>query len=700
MGNAAITVYSGVEYTVSDEITKDFFGGNFLFTTDRSDGTFAAKVDYLNVNLLRYPGGEMTETYFDVNNPDAIPVGEDRETLTEFLSFVGQHEITPVIVIPIKNYIKDGVSIAQAAAEIYDFVLRVTSGEFGDVKIDTFEIGNEYNIGEVQITAAEYGAYASAFALAIKDAAIYDVNVAVQGGSHWGWDVVGIGDNIEILDAFVTAGAVGAVDILSFHTYPNDFNDVEDQISTTMAPSVIEDWNVAAGKELDIFVSEWNLINNWDPAVRDNYGLAQASTLIKMTTEMLKMGVDMTALWGIQQNTKTELYGAEGDNNIRIAGELYRMLSESTVGTKVLDLPVDVIGNGQVAIFGFESASKTVIFLSALDILDNNSPFTVDLSISNLISDFTYVWGEKLSTPGKSYWHNGILEVSTFFPALDLVGDLTNLSVSFDKDYEVIKLVFVKDVIDDTPIHIVGDKINDIFVTGGGDDLVEAGGGDDNIITKIGDDSVFAGDGNDIVYSGGGDDVIWGGSGEDILVGREGSDSIDGGSGNDDLSGGKGEDILHGQEGDDRMRGGEDNDILYGGAGNDIVGGGKGNDLLYGDAGDDLLKGGPGDDTLFGGLGNDILRGSFGNDIIVGNDGDDILWGGEGVDVFVFSENSGTDTIRDFELGLDIIDLGDVLFQDVTQAITNTGLELSFGNSSVLVSSLTSYLEVDSFLIM
>lgn len=700
MGGAAITVYSGAEYTISDEITKDFFGGNFLFTTDRSDGTFAAKADYLNVNLLRYPGGEMTETYFDVNNPDAVPVGEERETLTKFLSFVGQREITPVIVIPIKNYIKDGVSITQAAAEIHNFVLRVTSGEFGDVKIDTFEIGNEYNIGQVQITAAEYGAYASAFALAIKEAAIYDVNVAVQGGSHWGWQEIGVADNVEILDAFITAGAIGAVDILSFHTYPRDFNDVKDQISTTMARSVIKDWNVAAGKELDVFVSEWNLIDNWDQAVRNNYGLAQASTLIKMTTEMLKIGVDMTALWAIQQNTKTELSGAEGNNNIRIAGELYRMLSESTIGTKVLDLPVDTIGNGQVAVFGFESASKTVIFLSALDILDNTSPFTVDLSISNLISDFTYVWGEKLSTLGKTYWHNGTPEVSTFFPALDLVGDLANLQVSFDKDYEVIKLVFVKDVIDDTPIHIVGGEINDNFVTGEGDDLIETGGGDDNVISKRGDDSIFTGDGNDIVYSGSGDDVIWGGSGQDMLVGSEGSDTIDGGSGNDDLGGGKGEDILYGQDGDDRIRGGEDNDIVYGGTGNDIVGGGKGNDLLYGDAGNDLLKGGPGDDALFGGLGNDILRGSLGNDIIVGNDGDDMFWGGEGADVFVFSEDSGIDTIRDFEIGLDTIDLGGILFQDVIQTITNTGLELSFGNSNVLVASLTSYLEIDNFLIM
>lgn len=698
MESAVATVYSGYEYTISDEISGDFFGGNFLFTKDRSDGTFAEKVDYLNINLLRYPGGEMTEVDFDVNNPDAVPAGETRETLTEFLTFAGDINITPVIVVPIKKYIKDGISIDQAAAEIFNFVQRVTSGEFGDVKIDTFEIGNEYNIDVLQVTGAEYGAYAAAFALAIKEASVYDVNVAVQAGSHWGWEQIAIDDNIQILDAFIGAEALDAVDTLVFHTYPRDFYDVDSQISSTMPESVIEDWNNATGRDLKIFVSEWNIINSWDQARRENYGLAQASTLLEMTSKFVKMGVDIAAIWAVQQSTKTELSGAEGDNEIRIAGELYRMLSESTVGTKALDLPVDIIGDGQVAIYAYESKSKTVIFLSALDLVDDTSSYTVDLSISNLVSNFTYVWGEKLSTDVPFYWQNAPPTLSTFFPSLNTNGDMSNISVTFDKDYEVIKLVFLKDAFDDTPVHIVGNNIDDNFVTGGGDDLIESSGGDDNIISKTGDDKIVSGDGNDSVISGPGNDTIWGGAGNDVIMGGPGNDIVDGGAGDDFLGAGRGNDILYGRGGDDLMRGGENDDTLYGGLGDDLVGGGRGNDLLYGDEGNDRLRGGPGDDVLYGGLGNDILRGSFGGDKLAGNEGDDILWGGEGQDVFVFSQNSGNDTIRDFELGLDIINIGNTLFNDVLQTVTSRGLELSFGSSNVLVSSYDTFLEESSFL--
>lgn len=698
MGNAIATVYSGSEYTISDEISGDFFGGNFLFTRDRSDGTFSETVDHVNINLLRYPGGGMTELYFDVNNPDSIPNGETRETLTEFLTFSGESGITPVIVIPIKNYIRDGIPVEQAAAEIFRFVQRVTNGEFGSVKIDTFEIGNEYNIGELQITGAEYGVYAAAFALAIKEASTYDVDVAVQAGSHWGTPQIAIDDNIQILNAFIDADALDAVDTLAFHTYPKDFDDVDSQIATTMPESVIEDWNNATGKDLEIFVSEWNIINSWDSERREDYGLAQASTLLEMVSKFIKMGVDIAAIWAVQQGTKTELAGLEGSGKMRIAGELFRMLSESTVGTRALDLPEDTIGDGQVSIYAYESKSKMVIFLSAHDLVDDDSPYTVDLNISGLVSNFAYVWGERLSTDDPTFWHNATPSLSTFFPSLNISGDISNISVTFDNDYEVIKLVFLKDVFDDTPIHIVGDDIDDNFVTGGGDDTIESSGGSDTIRSKTGDDKIVSGDGDDTVISGRGDDVVWGGEGRDTIRGNEGDDIIGGGAGDDIIYGGKGDDIIYGGEGNDLLQGGENDDTLYGGPGDDIVGGGKGNDLLYGGGGNDLLKGGPGNDTLYGGLGNDVLRGSFGNDIIYGNEGDDILWGGEGQDIFVFTESAGNDVISDFELGQDVIDIASFGFDDITQTITDSGLELSFGNSSVMLAGLLSTLEIDNFL--
>ena len=701
MNNTTATIFSGSEYTISDEISANFFGGNHLFKSDYSDGTFVDKVDYLNVNMLRYPGGEMTETLFDVNNPDYVPAGEQRETLSEFLSYVGKNGITPVIVIPIKHYVNDGVPIDQAVAEISNFIQRVTSGEFGDVKIDTFEIGNEFSWNDNAITGTQYGAYASAFAVAIKEVSSYDVEVAVQSGTHWGQESVAIELNNQIMAEFDNAGAFWAVDKLVAHIYPENFTSIANNLSAALPDQVIRDWETATGRELDLFISEWNTFVDHSPLFDQYYGLAHAHSIIEMVSEMTKKGVDMGAVWAIQHNTRTELAGREGDNEIRIAGEIFHMLSESTVGTKALDIPIDVVGDGQVVLHAFESDSKIVIFLSALDIVDNTSPFTVDLNIESLGSGFRYIWGEKLSTDNPDIFHpNASPLVTTFFPSMDIVNDTTNIEVTFNGDYEVIKLVLLKDSIGDTPLHVVGGDIDDIFRTGHGDDQIEGHDGNDVIFGMKGSDSISGGSGHDTIRGGDGNDSISAGLGDDFVRGGPGDDNIEGSGGSDDLGGGKGDDELLGGGGADYIKGGEGNDTIDGNLGNDVLGGGKGNDTLFGSQGEDLLKGGPGNDYLYGGSEDDILRGSFGDDLIVGGEGNDILWGGEGLDTFVFSASSGQDKIKDFETSIDKLDLGFMAFKNISQTILDRGVLIEFDGGSALVQDYFSIIPESDFLVL
>lgn len=86
------------------------------------------------------------------------------------------------------------------------------------------------------------------------------------------------------------------------------------------------------------------------------------------------------------------------------------------------------------------------------------------------------------------------------------------------------------------------------------------------------------------------------------------------------------------------------------------------NNVLQGMAGDDRLWGKGGDDLILGGAGNDQIRGDAGDDRIDGGAGQDKLFGGAGADVFIFTSASDTsrtksDKIRDFETGIDKIDL-------------------------------------------
>jgi Ca2+-binding RTX toxin-like protein len=98
------------------------------------------------------------------------------------------------------------------------------------------------------------------------------------------------------------------------------------------------------------------------------------------------------------------------------------------------------------------------------------------------------------------------------------------------------------------------------------------------------------------------------------------------------------------------MRGGSGNDGFYGGGGNDRIFGDDGNDTIFGDGGNDRID---------GGRGNDVLR------------------GGANADTFVFQWTSGSDTILDFQDGLDRID-----FSNLTTVTSLADLDITALNAT------------------
>ena len=114
----------------------------------------------------------------------------------------------------------------------------------------------------------------------------------------------------------------------------------------------------------------------------------------------------------------------------------------------------------------------------------------------------------------------------------------------------------------------------------------------------------------------------------------------------------------------DQFTGGALDDVLMGYGGNDTLSGREGLDRLYGGDGHDIINGGNKNDQLFGDAGWDKLFGDDGNDLVTGGAGRDQLYGGKGVDNFRFLSkldsptSSSPDQIRDFEDGIDKINLG------------------------------------------
>lgn len=139
--------------------------------------------------------------------------------------------------------------------------------------------------------------------------------------------------------------------------------------------------------------------------------------------------------------------------------------------------------------------------------------------------------------------------------------------------------------------------------------------------------------------------------------------------------------------GDDVFFTGSAKDTVLGGAGNDQIAGGSENDLLSGGIGADSLFGGNEDDRLLGGSGNDALFGSDGADTLTGGRSDDLLRGGDGADLFVFSDRSGDDVIRDFAPGEDHLQFAvglAVVMEDVAH-----GCLLQFGHATVMLQGVT-----------
>lgn len=86
-----------------------------------------------------------------------------------------------------------------------------------------------------------------------------------------------------------------------------------------------------------------------------------------------------------------------------------------------------------------------------------------------------------------------------------------------------------------------------------------------------------------------------------------------------------------------------------------------GRDTLNGRNGNDYLEANGSQDILLGGTGNDLLLGGGGSDRLTGGKGRDQLTGGAGGDRFIYTgAGEGRDTITDFEIGRDRIDLSEI----------------------------------------
>ncbi|MES0884378.1 hypothetical protein [Roseibium sp. SCP14] len=107
--------------------------------------------------------------------------------------------------------------------------------------------------------------------------------------------------------------------------------------------------------------------------------------------------------------------------------------------------------------------------------------------------------------------------------------------------------------------------------------------------------------------------------------------------------------------------------------------------LTYVGGSNATLTGNAEDNVLTGNTKHDQLLGGDGSDRLIGNAGFDTLTGGLGSDTFVFKSNDGTDRIKDFTDGEDLIEIvsGASAFSDLVLEASGSDTVLSFGGTTV-----------------
>lgn len=407
------------------QATSALFGANVLATrgTLEQGGDYDQVIEALGVGSFRYPGGSLTERYFDINNPNAT-VALDRDTgemrdfipLNEAMEYASAEGLSVTIVIPTRHLLSDYVDTNGDRFADFDedalrgFVRDVVSGAYGDAEVDAFELGNEY-WGSGQMSSVEYGRLASEMAVVVNDELDLlnsEAEIVVQSGTNFNFarmsddfedDMTGaeILSEINALygldlgeDALFSSGEVNwtnvanemilaefdaeaeqnAVDQVAVHVYSR--GQVNDSQRTFFLNNTDETW----GEELpdaQIAVTEWNTAGNTQSLDRNtDYGLYQSHEMINVMEEFMRYDVEQAHVWPLIQNTPNTLSVDDGEADLTPGGAIFGMMQEALPGMVAIDLneeggsQTEIEENG-MAVHGFWQPDELLFYVAATD---------------------------------------------------------------------------------------------------------------------------------------------------------------------------------------------------------------------------------------------------------------------------------------------------------------------------------------------
>ncbi len=718
-------------------VLDDHFGLNILTHRDSlsASGKYAETVEAVGATVIRYPGGTVTEDYFDLRNGNATSgtsyySGQSSQLipLRDFLEYAESTGKSAIIVIPTYRYfnLESGQIDASAEAEIRTFIRDVVSGTYGAADIKGFEVGNEWYQDRFEWTAAQFGELQSKIALWIhqETSGLSDPpDIYVQAG-RGDDDQNGIDDNFELSAAF-SESERPAVDGVVSHLYVSTSSTNPLILGGSIRQrldSVDVTWAQAFARPVDHVVTEWNVGEN-GPNTSTINGLMRTAPLLRLFTTMVDSGVDLATAWTAQAPSPAAMSGPEGSApTLTPTGLLFMMLARTLPGTQLNDLDSqaflrDSSGASVGYVYSFVDGDKT-IFLMASGV---GQDVSISADLSSAISSSSNFYGLRLSakdgTSGTEYNALAQLNFQNQFALEGPIAGDGRLAFTL-KPYEMIQIVVSNNV----PTDIFTDPQTAV------NDQITGSEQADRISTYLGNDTISGMGGNDHILPGGGLDVVYGGDGNDRIDVVDYFLSVDGGAGKDELNfvnlragvsfwGSVGKVEVGGKDfgqtsSIERIVGSSfadrfslfDNQVeVRGGAGNDafyLLSGDQ--KIVFCDDGDDYvlsetslneIRGGDGDDrimvsgnssTVSGGKGHDVIYVRGLANLLIDGEGDDefVLTGGLG-NTIDLSQGGGDNDVYGFRHGSDSL----ILTQEQLAGLSLTQISNTDGGAAVIVST-------------
>jgi Ca2+-binding RTX toxin-like protein len=682
--------------------------------------------------LAGYNFGTVRAGDLDIKNPGTDLT--DHRSLASQLKLALDTDTSVSIIIPDRYYFMENSKLSEIQHDISVFLEGLLSGEFGDLpKEITLELGNESFNGTGPIgdkgAPLKYWDYLESALTAVRETLNdpltaredLEINIAIQTGN-------GKYTAINILK-FVSAENLSIVDRLVMH----QLNGSDEALKIDGMLEIQDFWIAQGYGHLEFDISAWNigtpaewtdgtgarlyrslkgdaLDNVKDIPVSEllgnDIGARQAGGSINLFTQMVALGVDAMSVWGNAAHINSYFWFTDvgGFEAVSHGGHALRLMNESLIGTKLLDGKVETVteldgtkhaewsqdhGSQSYDAYTYQDTAKQVIFLTADDINSEGMSVKVDFGTFNA----QYAWAEIIRTD-ISPEHKSFLRENGLNDAYDRLFETPTIlriaipledgkfTYHFEQDYEVARVILVREAPEYGFVHLWGTSVDDGFVGGQSGDLLEGNSGNDTLYGMGGNDTLFGGSENDKIFGGAGSDTIYAGAGSDTLEGGAGADVFIVGSTtvNDmrteveiwDFNSSEDTLLVAGIKidvhektnlppeltssrtslGDLMLKFGEGNTVILRGVdafkepANKVIGSNSDDiinisyqgkfgasvtdkhskkDVILGFGGNDTIIGYKGSDIIKGGTGNDYLNGDRQNNKIFGQNGDDIL---------------------------------------------------------------------------